>query len=266
MLRPLFAAPALLLIATAQPGSAAENKNSPAASVSSPSAPASPITLTATLATPVDIDLSWKNAAPAEAQVYAIEWTTDPELGFSVLEYVGPDQRTFRHPSLMPDTPQYYRIRPLHGQAPAPARVTLPADLLDKDYLARMESPEDFSWAAPAKSPAASPTLQLSMRDPQTASRAAPSQLKAALVPITVSGFKVTWTDQARDEEGYLLEIKPEGKDAFEVVARLEPDVTSIGYALSPPHRSAQIRVRAYYLGNPSNTVRLITGLPSEPR
>jgi hypothetical protein len=257
---------ALPLIATAQSGPAGEKVNSPSASVSLPSAPASPITLTATLATPVDIDLSWKNAAPAETQVYAVEWTTDPELGFTVLEYVGPDQTTFRHPRLMPETPQYYRLRPLHGQAPAPVRVTLPADLQEKDYVIRMESPEDFSWGVPFKEPATSPMRMFALRDPKTASRAIPTQLKADLMPITVSGFKVTWKDHASDEDGYLLEIKPEGKGAFEVVARLEPDVTSIGYALSPPDRSAEVRVRAYYFGVPSNTVHLVTGLPTEPR
>ena len=99
-----------------------------------------------------------------------------------------------------------------------------------------------------------------SIRDPRTSSHAVPAEFEGALAPITVSGFKLTWKDRARDEDGYLLEMKPEGDDAFTVSAMMAPNVNSFGYTLTPPVRRASVRVRAFYYGEPSNLETRATG------
>jgi hypothetical protein len=221
--------------------------------------PAPSITLTATFATPTDVDLSWKDTA-SDAQGYIVEWTNDPALDYVVLAYLGPDHRTYRHPRLVAESPQHYRVRAFHGAATAPVEVKLPDTLLDKEYIQRMEGAEDFSWAEPEKADQPSPIRRVSLRDTQTFVQATPGKLQAQLMPVTVSGFKVSWVDQSNDEEGFFLEIKLADQPAYEVVAVIQPDFTAIGYALAPPHRNALVRVRAYYYGLPSNRVQITTG------
>jgi hypothetical protein len=254
----LWALPACAFAADAATSSAPDQTAAPA------DIPA--LQLTATLVTPTDIELNWKDNAATPATLYALEWTGDLSIGYVVLAYLGPRQTSYRHVDLMSETPQNYRVRPIHGTPTPPVDVKLPAELSEKEYIDRMNGPEDYTWGEPEKKPAPAPTPLASLRDPKTASRAIPTHLKTALMPVTVSGFKVTWTDRANDEEGYLVEMKNAGETDFAVVALTEPDVTAIGYALAPPHRSAQIRVRAFYMGAPSNTVQLVTGIPATAR
>ena len=82
-------------------------------------------------------------------------------------------------------------------------------------------------------------------------------------MPVTVSAFKLTWTDRANDEEGTLIELKNEGRPEFEVVALVKPNVNSFGWALEPPFRKGVVRLRPYYFGEPSKLLHLTT--PKEP-
>jgi len=75
-----------------------------------------------------------------------------------------------------------------------------------------------------------------------------------------VSGFQLNWSDQASDEDGYLLEMKPSQRSEFAVPARLDRDNNAFGYAYEPPHRPASLRERAFYYGHPSNSAQITTG------
>ena len=73
-------------------------------------------------------------------------------------------------------------------------------------------------------------------------------------------GILFTWSDRSCDEEGYLLEVKPQGSQEFEVAAVLDPNINSFGLITLPNEKRASFRVRAFYYGKPSNLVHEITG------
>ncbi|WP_273935095.1 hypothetical protein [Kutzneria chonburiensis] len=69
-----------------------------------------------------------------------------------------------------------------------------------------------------------------------------------------------TWTDNAADEEGYLLEDQPAGAADYKVVAVLDRDINSFPLITLPDENTASYRVRAFYYGPPSNVVTRRTG------
>ena len=70
-----------------------------------------------------------------------------------------------------------------------------------------------------------------------------------------------TWVDNASDEEGYLIEVRPEGAADWDVAMMLDPDVTSVGLTALPAERRASFRVRAYFHGASSNVAHRTAGL-----
>jgi len=218
-----------------------------------------PLHLTAAMVSPVDIRLEWRDS-DANAAGYVLEYTNDPKEDYVPLGFFPPDHKTFVHPRLMPETPFYYRVRPYYGPASNPVEVSLPKDLTDAAYVAAYAKPEDYHWAAPAIIPEDVEVTKGSIRNAASRAGAAPADLKAELVPSTVSGFKLTWTDHSTDEEGFFLEWKHEGSPEFFVCALVKPDVNSFGWAFEPPERKGSFRIRAYYYGKPSEVVMKITG------
>jgi hypothetical protein len=164
----------------------------------------------------------------------------------------------------MPQTTFYYRVRAIYGPTTEPIEVALPTGLSDAEYADRYGKPEDYSWTAPRILPDNAPIEKKSIRDEATAAAAAPTDLTAVLVPVTVSGFQLTWTNHSRDEDGFLLETKNEGSPDFTVCAKIEPKVNAFGWGFHPPQRKASFRIRAYYFGTSSNLERETTVLPSE--
>ncbi|MFH0521488.1 hypothetical protein ACHBTE_30435 [Streptomyces sp. M41] len=73
-------------------------------------------------------------------------------------------------------------------------------------------------------------------------------------------GLRLTWTDTASDEDGFLLELRRTDGDRYDPVAVLAPDTEATDFAPLPDERHAAYRVRAFVLGEPSNVVRLTTG------
>ncbi len=222
------------------------------------------IAFTATLLTPIDIKLTWKDPAPNVAG-HIVEYATEPQGEFTTLGFFPPDQETFTHPNLMPETNWYYRVRPYYGPASNPVEVALPATLSDKEYARRYARPEDYRWAPPHTIPEGVATAKLSIRSAESAAKAAPTDLKATLVPSTVSGFQLTWSGHASDEDGYLLEMKPSQDAEFAVRALLDRGTNAFGYAFEPPQRRATLRVRAFYYGPPSNLAHATTGAAPSP-
>jgi hypothetical protein len=170
------------------------------------------IHLTATLDMPTDITLTW-SGGPAGVAGYVLEYANDPKGEYTILHFFLPTQTTFKHPNLVPDTNFYYRVRPLLGPASSPLEFRLSPQLSDADYARRYDGGEDFVWALPKTIPTSTNPHGISLKGKDSAA-AAPTNLKGAFVPVTVSGFQLNWTDNASDEDGYLIEMKPEGSSS----------------------------------------------------
>jgi hypothetical protein len=221
-----------------------------------------PVEMKLTMIPPRDIVIEWTDSSPA-AIGHIVEWGTKPDDDFVPLGFFPAKQNSYRHADLMWETTQYYRVRAYYGQPSAEVAITLPAELTDAEYKRRYDLPEDYHWAVPVIVPDPKPVEKRSLRNPATAAAAAPTDLKLTLQPISVSGFKITWTDHANDEVGTMIEVKKEGSADFEMVALVEPNVNSFGWAFEPPMRKAVVRVRPYYFGEPSPLQHLVT--PKEP-
>ena len=74
------------------------------------------------------------------------------------------------------------------------------------------------------------------------------------------NGIRLTWQDHARGEEGYLIELRPDGDPDFRVAAVAGPGIESIGLITLPDEKKSTVRVRAYYYGEQSNVVHRTTG------
>ena len=183
-------------------------------------------------------------------------------MDLSRWEFLAPSQTRYKHPDLMPETTCYYRVRAYYGPASPEVEISLPKELSDTAYAKAFALPEKLPFG-PAPKPC--PTRRRLGKEsvPQrhaTAAEAGPANFKITLMPVTVSGFKLTWTDRASDAEGTLVEVRPAGSSEFKVRAVVPPGVNSFGWAFAPPDRKATLRVRAYYYGEPSNLVHATTG------
>lgn len=204
--------------------------------------------LTATLDTPTDITLAWQGREPGAAG-RVVEFATEPGGQYTILQFVPVKQTTYTHPDLIPETPFYYRLRPFLGPATAPVEVTLPAgEFTEKDNAA------DHAWAAPGKRP--QPAGSGAIRAGEAT--AEPTDLVATV--MHANGIRFTWTDHARDEEGYLIEVKVASSADYRVAMVVDPDVNSAGLITLPEEKKASYRVRAYYYGKSSNVAHLKTG------
>jgi hypothetical protein len=220
------------------------------------------IRLAATMVSPIDISVEWTDGA-AGAAGYVLEYTSDPKEDYVPLGFFPPNHTRFAHSRLMPRTKFFYRVRPYYGAASNPVEVSLPAELTDEAFAAAFALPEDYEWAPPAILPEMGTVAKSSLRS--APANATPSDLRAQLMsPPTVSGIRLTWTDHADDEQGFLLETRPGNSAEFGVSAQVEPNVNSFGWMLEPPNRKGAFRIRAFYYGPPSNVVMKETGRDPE--
>ncbi len=217
------------------------------------------IELQARLISPRDVRLDWTGTVSG-AVGFIVEWRSAPTSPYIKLGYLPPDRRSFVHPRLMPGTACYYRVRAIHGPVSAEAVFNVAATLSDDAYRRAYARPEDYTWAAPKTIPTGTVAEAKSIRRDETAAAGAPVSLTITAMPVTVSGFRLTWVDRASDAEGNLLEIKPAGASDFHVCAVVGPKVNAFGWALAPPMRTARFRIRAFYFGSSSNVVQLVTG------
>ncbi|MPZ81131.1 MAG: fibronectin type III domain-containing protein [Actinophytocola sp.] len=196
--------------------------------------------MSAELVTPTDIALRWRAGDPAAA-AYVVEFATEPGGRYTILEFLPPDRTTFTHPDLIPRTPFYYRVRPVHGPPSSPVEVT----------MTPVEGAPPGDWTAPRAVP----------DDRARPERlGAPTNLTAEVV--AADGVRFSWTDNATAEAGFLLESRPAGTEEFRVVAVLDPDVNTVGLVTLPEERVAAYRLRAYELGPASNVAHRTTGGP----
>jgi len=210
---------------------------------------AAPTDLTATLADPINIDLKWKNHA-TDAAGYFVEYSPNLNGEFDIIAALPPDATSYRHPNLMPQTRFLYRVLPFFGKASNVAEITT-----GKQGPQQNPSP-DLAKTVP---PSPSHEVKKSVKSTLTAAEAAPTDLKATLIPP--AGVKLEWKDHAKDEDGYLLEIKSGKNSDFEVSAFLNPGTTSLISYDFPFETTFYFRVRPFFYGKPSNLAEKTTGL-----
>jgi hypothetical protein len=208
---------------------------------------AAPMHLTATLATPIDIDLNWQDNA-ANAAGYFVEYSPQANDEFVIITALPPDSTKYRHPHLLPHTEFVFRVVPFFGPASKSAGIKT-------------------GKAGPQQSPAASEIAETnspdigtknSIRSMSTFAEGAPTDFRATLIPP--AGVKLDWVDHASDAEGYLIEIKAEWSSNFLVSAILPPHTTSLTSYGLPPETRFDFRVRPFFYGKPSNTAAQTTG------
>lgn len=194
--------------------------------------------LSAELVTPTDIRLTWRGE-PGDAVANVVEFATEPSGEYTVLEFLPPDRTSFEHPDLIPQTPFYYRVRPVRGPASDQVDVT----------MSTPPTPAGEDWSSPRTEP-----------DERARPKGltAPTNLTASVVAR--DGVRFEWTDNAASEDGYLLESRPAGEREFRVVAVLDPDVNAFGLVTLPSERTASYRVRAYEFGQASTVAHRTTG------
>lgn len=67
-----------------------------------------------------DVTLRW-SGAPAEAAYLMVEYATEENGEYTILDFLPPDRREFQHPDLMPATTFFYRVTPLTAPPGEPA-------------------------------------------------------------------------------------------------------------------------------------------------
>ena len=214
-----------------------------AAALTACSTPAQPVSLAAAMTSPVDIRLTWTGTDPSAAG-RIIEFATAADGPWTTLQFMPVRQDSYVHPDLMPQTSFYYRLRPYYGPASTAVTVTVPGGSAGNDSK---------DWPSPATLPGGPAATH-----PVRTGAAAPTDLKAKV--LQSNGILFTWTDNAADEEGYLLEDQPAGAADYKVVAVLDKDINSFPLITLPDENTASYRVRAFYYGPPSNVVTRRTG------
>jgi hypothetical protein len=209
--------------------------------------------LSAKLVSPVDVALEWKGVPNAAG--HAVEFATSPEGTYTNLDYVLAGKSAFQHPNLVPETHFYYRVRAFYGPTSSALDVPLPAPPPGED-IEKM----DHSWTTPQTIASGSKAPTHSIRGASTSPDAAPTDFRAKVMHS--SGILFTWTDRAADEDGYFLEVRPDGSADFKVVAVLDANINSTGLRTLPNEKRAAYRVRAFYFGAASNRVDKTTGAP----
>ncbi|MFI6340561.1 fibronectin type III domain-containing protein [Streptomyces sp. NPDC050535] len=204
--------------------------------------------LRASLTTPTDIDLDWQEDNP-EPSGHALEFATERSGPWTVLQYLPPGVRTYRHPDLMPGTTFFYRLRAFDGPASAPLTVSLP-----EGEMTKADEDADHDWLPARKDPG----RVVPGRPLDSSGAGAPTGFKA--VVKHANGILFTWTDHASNEAGFLLEARMRGNPGYEPLVVLDPDINSTGLITLPTEKRASYRVRAFSYGELSNTVRLTTG------
>jgi hypothetical protein len=209
------------------------------------SAFAAPTELTATLADPIDIDLKWK-ANATRAGGYLVEYSPNADNEFITIAAVPAGVTTYRHPNLIPQTRFVFHVLPYFGEPSNAAEIAT-----GKKGSQQAPKPERADKAAP-------PAPKYSIRSASTLAQAAPTDLKATLIPP--AGVKLDWNNHAKDEDGYILEIKSDPNSDFQVAAFLDPGTSTLTTYNLPNDSRVSFRVRAFFYGKASNVAEQTTG------
>ena len=171
-----------------------------------------------------DVTLTWKG----HGGDVVVEFATEPAGRYTVLGFVPEDVARYEHPDLMPATTFYYRVRPVEGPTSDVATAVPATDRVEgEDWLVPRSVPDERAQAEPG---------------------GAPTNL--LVESVGRGALRLTWTDNASDEEGYLVEHQVDG--TFEVAFVVDANVNHVGLL---DERADTYRVRAYRFGEMSNVV-----------
>ncbi|MCE7002694.1 fibronectin type III domain-containing protein [Kibdelosporangium philippinense] len=199
--------------------------------------------LTATLRTPITIDLAWK-APDTAAAGQVVEYANEEKGEYTILDFLPLTQTTYQHKDLIPQTKFFYRVRPYYGTAsPEIALILPPGDITGTESEEGMQA-----------STRPGPPARATTRDAQ----GAPTDFTVTM--LHANGVKLTWTDHTTDEDGFLVELKADGKPDFVNVAMADPNVNTFGLITQPDEKKATYRVRPYKFGAPTNIAKQTTG------
>jgi hypothetical protein len=175
-----------------------------------------------------DVTLTWEG----HQDDVVVEFATEPDGQYTVLDFVPRSEHTYVHPDLMPATTFYYRVRPVEGPASDDATAVPATDRVEgEDWLVPRTVPDPRAAPAPGGQPA-----------------------NLRVESVTAEGLRLTWTDNSTDEEGFLVESKAGG--VFDVVFVVDPDINYAGL-IAPA--AGTYRVRAFHYGEMSNVVSELT-------
>jgi hypothetical protein len=171
-----------------------------------------------------DVTLAWEG----HRGDVVVEFATERDGRYTILGFVPRARARFEHPDLMPATTFYYRVRPVEGPASDATTVVPATDRVEgEDWLVPRSVPDDRAEPKPGGAPA--------------------NLLAESVGPDAV---RLTWTDNAADEEGYLVEHQVDGR--FEVAFVVDANVNYVGLI---GDGADTYRVRAYRYGEMSNVV-----------
>lgn len=233
-----------------------------------------------------DVTLTWQG----HQSDVVVEFATEPNGRYTVLDYAPRSRTTYHHPDLIPATTFYYRVRPIEGTPTKPVTPTPAPPVQGEDWLVPRTLPDprtapdtrapdagapDASapdtgapdtgapdagapdtGAPDARAPdAGAPDAGVPGSRAASGSRDAPREPGGAPTNLMVEAVgpdavRLTWTDNATDEDGYLVERAV--ADTYEVAFVVDPDVNYVGL-LGPV--ASTYRVRAYHYGPGSNVV-----------
>jgi hypothetical protein len=175
-----------------------------------------------------DVTLTWEG----HRSDVVVEFATEPDGKYTILDFLPRSQHTYRHPDLMPATTFYYRVRPIEGPV-SDSATAVPAT----------EGVQGEDWLAPrtVPDPRAVPT-----------SGGKPANLRVESVGSSDGSdeLRLTWTDNSTDEDGFLIE-RVVGSE-FTVVFVVDPDINYAGL-IAPA--ADTYRVRAFHYGERSTVV-----------
>lgn len=171
-----------------------------------------------------DVTLTWKGH---EGDV-VVEFATEPDGRYTVLGFVPGAVSRYEHPDLMPATTFYYRVRPVEGPTSGAATAVPATDRVEgEDWLVPKTVPDERADPRPGGAPA-----------------------NLLVESVGPDALRLTWTDNASDEEGHLVERRVDG--TFEVAFVVGADVNHVGLL---GETADTFRVRAYHFGEMSDVV-----------
>lgn len=171
-----------------------------------------------------DVTLAWEGRRGD----VVVEFATERDGRYTILGFVPKERASYEHPDLMPATTFYYRVRPVEGPSSNAATVVPATDRVEgEDWLVPRSVPDDRAAPKPGGAPA--------------------NLLAESVGPDSV---RLTWTDNAVDEVGYLVEHLVDGR--FEVAFVVDANVNHVGLI---GDGADTYRVRAYRYGEMSNVV-----------
>jgi hypothetical protein len=171
-----------------------------------------------------DVTLTWDG----HQSDVVVEFATEEGGPYTVLDFAPRDENRYEHPDLMPATTFYYRVRPVEGPTSEPAVAVPAAAVRGEDWLVPRTVPDDRAAPEPGGAPA-----------------------NLLVESVGTDALRLTWTDNATDEAGYLVEHEVAG--TFQVVFLVDPDVNYTGLIAEGADPADTYRVRAFHYGVASN-------------